>query len=164
MEGTGSREGRAGRQWRADRRCSDTRRLEEPHIFSVIPGGRRYVRARRRVRACVPAPGARVASTHTKWSDKHASVGDLRRHILTPHNDDAAAAEPSSAEHSHPRSPPIRSGVPPISTHTHTRRNHTGTLLAFSLKNEHTKSRLRDCFFVVVVYALPSLLCATSPP
>lgn len=49
MEGTGvTNEGEGGpqgREWRADRRCSDTRRLEEPHIFSVIPGGQRYVRA-----------------------------------------------------------------------------------------------------------------------
>lgn len=45
MEGTRVTNDRGGRaagtamEERADRRCSDTRRLEEPHIFSVVPWG-----------------------------------------------------------------------------------------------------------------------------
>lgn len=73
MEGAGVKEGRGGpqgRQWRADRRCSDTRRLEEPHIFSVIPGGQRYVRAP----ACAALPGHERARTRTHTAERYVNA------------------------------------------------------------------------------------------
>lgn len=72
----GGEGGPQGQQWRADRRCSDTRRLEEPHIFSVIPGGQRYVRAP----ACMAADAHRLRRTHTHTHKRERARAQTHTH------------------------------------------------------------------------------------